>query len=249
MATETFPSPPITEAVIEIRVENPPDEKLRGRISASLEDWYPEEREQMARGVAIDIDKATAEFKDDGRIFRRMNAEGDEIAVVGQQGILVSQLATYPGWQHLFSRFERDWAKWKSLAGYRKIVQIGLRYINRIDVPLVDNIARHEDYLNLQVSLPPQYENNIGYSLSVKLPLHDIRCVANVNSGTMMPALVPGHAAFLLDIDVVRAVDLPQKDADISELLLEMRHEKNRLFNAFVTDAARETFRNEQPLR
>jgi len=233
---------------MEVRVQNPPDEGLRRKISERLRTYYPNVREQVARGVQINLDEGTTSFDEVDTVISRTNEDANEVVIFGQTGIIVSQLGLYPGWDYFFSRFERDWAAWKDVVGYRKVVQIGLRYVNRIDVPMVDGVSRHEDYLTLQITLPEEFELNLGYSLNVRLPLQEIKCFANINSGTIPPP-VPEHAAFLLDIDIVRAIEPPQKDADISKLLHQMRDAKNDLFEGFVTDAARETFRHDEPLR
>ena len=113
---------------------------------------------------------------------------------------------------------------------------------------MVDRVARHEDYLTLQIQLPPKYTDTVGYALMAKLPLPDIQCVAILNSGAV-ESPIPGHAGFLLDIDIVRLVDVPQKDDDIKMLLGKMRHAKNDLFQSLITEDARERFRNDQSLR
>jgi uncharacterized protein (TIGR04255 family) len=50
------------------------------------------------------------------------------------------------------------------------------------------------------------------------------------------------HFSVLLDIDVVREVDVPQKDNEIWKELDLMRTHKNRIFEECVTDSARKLF-------
>jgi uncharacterized protein (TIGR04255 family) len=248
MPHETFPNPPIVEAVIEIRFEEPYDDATRKKVGAKLSAFYPHEKEQQGRGINIDLDNSAVRVEELPSIIHRSNDEHNESLLLTPSGFAVSQLAVYPGWQPFFDRFQRDWAVWKSIVGYRKVAQIGMRFVNRIDVPLVDNVARHEDYLTLQIQLPPEYPTTIGYSLFAQIPLPEIKGIANVNSSAAQSP-VPAHAAFMLDIDVIRLVDVPQKDSDIVDLLNQMRDAKNGLFQSFITDAARERFRSDQPLR
>jgi uncharacterized protein (TIGR04255 family) len=63
----------------------------------------------------------------------------------------------------------------------------------------------------------------------------------SVRSGIAPPA-VPGRVSFTLDVDVKRNLEVPQKDADVFELLAAMRKAKNDLFETFITDEARELF-------
>jgi uncharacterized protein (TIGR04255 family) len=62
-----------------------------------------------------------------------------------------------------------------------------------------------------------------------------------INSGIVPPPL-EGHLSIMLDIDVGRDHDLPQRDEGLLSLLQEFRIEKNRVFEACVTDRARELF-------
>ena len=248
MAGEKYRSPPITEAVIEVRFEAVIDEAVRQKASDKFARHYPRITQQVMTEISLEVSQGSFNIEQQPPTFRHANSDENEVLLVNPQSLAVSQLAVYPGWQTFFGRFERDWNIWKSISGFNKIERMGMRYINRLDVPLIDNIARHEDFLTLQIQLPPEYPLTIGYSLNARLPLHDVKCVANVNSGTA-PSPVPGHAAFTLDIDVIRVIDLPNKDTDIIELLHEMRGAKNQLFESLITDAARERFRNDQPLR
>jgi uncharacterized protein (TIGR04255 family) len=248
MAGENYPSPPITEAVIEVRFVEPLDEAQMKRVSKKFAKDYPRVKEQQNTQIMVDAAKANVHIDRLPVSYRRSTADEDKILLLSPVSLGVSQLAVYPGWGDFFARFQRDWAIWKAAVGYRKILRIGMRYVNRIDVPLLDNVARHEDYLTIQIQLPEEYPLTLGYSLNARLPLEELKAFANIASGTM-ESPVPGQAAFLLDIDIVRVVDLPTKDPDIMDLLGAMRDAKNRLFQSFITEAARERFRNDQPLR
>lgn len=245
-----YPFPPITEAIVEYRFETTVGLAARQKIGSKLAAYYPNEQLQVARGVKVDLDSSTAEFEDSGRRVRRSNQDENEILLLGEQSFAVSQLGVYPSWDHFHKRIERDWSVWKKVAGYEKITQIGMRFINRIDVPIdEDGKARHEDYLTLRIELPEAYPDTAGYAIMAHLPLEKLKAIAHINSGTIVPSPVPKFGAFLLDIDIVRMVDVPQKDADIENLLLEMREEKNRLFESFITDAARERFFHDHSIR
>jgi uncharacterized protein (TIGR04255 family) len=245
---ESYPYPPIIEAVIEVRVDGLIDEADRLKVGKKLSKFYPTERLQVNKTINVDLDHDTASINPEGMVITRANGDENEQILLGPNSLSVSQRATYPGWAKFFTRFQRDWTAWKSVIGHRKVIQIGMRYINRIDVPLVDHVARHEDYLTLQIQLPPSYPNTSGYSLMARLPLSEVHSFAVINSGAV-ESPIPGYAGFLLDIDVIRQVDVPQNDTDIKGLLEKMRHAKNNVFQSLITDAARDRFRNDEHLR
>jgi uncharacterized protein (TIGR04255 family) len=53
---------------------------------------------------------------------------------------------------------------------------------------------------------------------------------------------VPHREGLLLDIDIGRTTHVPQLEREIQQLLDQIRHEKNRIFESSITDRARELF-------
>lgn len=243
-----YPYPPITEAIIEVRFEAETSDDERRKLSGKLAEYYPFESMHVNKGVHVDVDKQTAQFKPESTVFRRSANDETELAVFGPENFLISQLGIYPGWNTFFGRFERDWALWRRLMKYRKISRIGVRFINRIDVPKEGTSARHEDYLSVYAHMPDEVKTIGAYALQVQVPLPEINCLGIINSASV-PSPLPGFAAFMLDIDIGRNIDVPQKDSDIFDMLNEMRGVKNSLFEASIKDAAREKFYDEQKLR
>ena len=73
------------------------------------------------------------------------------------------------------------------------------------------------------------------------LRIEDIGCKLTLNSA-VVPAPILDHASFIIDQDIAKEVDLPQSDNDIYELLNEIRVRKNNVFEACISDRARELF-------
>lgn len=241
--SERFPFPPIVEAVIEVRLEAAVEEAQKEKIAKKLAKHYPNKRIQINKGINVNLEVEKVSIANAGTVVTLSNEDQNELLLLGPDGIAVSQLALYSSWEVFFKRFQRDWAAWKAVSGHQKINQIGMRFVNRIDVPLVDHVARHEDYLTLRIQLPNEYPDTIGYSLMARVPLNENQCIATINSGAV-PSPIPDHTGILLDIDIIRQVDVPQKDSDIKALLEVMRHAKNAIFQSLITDTARDKFRS-----
>jgi uncharacterized protein (TIGR04255 family) len=167
-----------------------------------------------------------------------------QIVLLGASNFAVSQLAPYPGWEVFFERFSRDWALWKRTMGYRKVVRVGVRFINRIDVPRTndDTTIDEADYLNVYPHLPSSLRPFTGYAVQAQLRLHDIGCGLIINSGAVPSPLI-GYNSYLLDFDISMEPEPPQRDEDIYELLNRIRVTKNQVFELCVTDRAKEIFR------
>jgi uncharacterized protein (TIGR04255 family) len=156
--------------------------------------------------------------------------------------LVCSQLAPYPGWDTFFERFRRDWGVWKRTLGYRKITRIGVRYINRIDIPATEPVVEHEHYLNVYPHVPSIFPTLISYNLVAQSYLPDIECALTLNSSST-PSPLLGHAAFIVDQDIFKEGDLPQSDDAIYAFLNRIRDKKNEVFEACIKPRARELFK------
>jgi len=227
--------------VAEVRFKSAADLKKLHVLSRKLAPFYPNEVQQKARGVSVDFSAESAQFTDEDDLLRRSSANETEIAVIRSKAISISRLAPYAQWEEFRSRIERDLAIVLKSKPHRQIERVGLRYINRIDIPTEDGIALHEDYLNLHIQIPEVVERIGSYALMFDT-LHNGFSV-RVQSGRI-EAPIPDTMAFLLDIDVFKTDGVPQDLPQTMLLLDTMREEKNLLFEAFISDAARRLFDN-----
>ena len=133
-------------------------------------------------------------------------------------------------------------AAWKRTLGYRKITRIGVRYINRIDIPATAPIIEHEEYLNIYPHMPMDFQSLMAYSVVAQLPLPDIGCILTLNSSSA-PSQLLGHAVFSVDQNIGKDDDPAQSDEDICALLNQIRVKKSEVFEACITPRARELFK------
>jgi len=75
------------------------------------------------------------------------------------------------GWDVFFGRFCRDWGVWKRTLDYQKITRVGVRYINRIDIPATASLIQHEEYLNIYPHIPAEFEALSSYNVVAQSPL------------------------------------------------------------------------------
>ncbi len=202
---------------------------------------YPGRAEQIRKRIQLELASETIQTEAD-ELIRLASEDETQVAVIGAASLGVSRMAPYAGWAELFARFEADWADLKRVVGYKKVERVGVRYINRIDLPMDDSgRVEHEDYLNLHINLPKDFPDLTNYLMAMDFNLIDVDCSCHVITGPIPPAII-GSVSFLLDIDVFRTDNLPQKDGSIAELLQTIRAKKNNLFETFVTDKCRELF-------
>lgn len=245
MSGQPYKRPPITEAVIEMRFAEPAEAAHLEKTIADFRPYYPAHRAVMNAGLAVGgvpmaPNNQVAQIKID-QGHRLSSHDETELIVLWPLSFVVAQLAPYPGWDQFFDRFARDWKTWKKAMGYRKIARVGVRYINRIDIPREGLSIEESDYLTVYAKLPSEFGPMLAYGLQAQFLPDSEGCRIGLNSASVLSPLL-GHGAILLDIDVAVEPSPPQNDDDIYSLLNKMRTKKNVTFEACLTDRARELF-------
>jgi uncharacterized protein (TIGR04255 family) len=248
MAQGPYRRPPIIEAVIEVRFATAIDERDLAAVSRALGKWYPGEQilssTQFLFEVPAGVPAAppTPQVAAGSPAYRRASLDQTEILLAMPGSFAVSQLADYPGWAVFFARFQRDWEERKRVVGYCKITRVGVRYINRLDLAATGPVVSYEDYLCFYAQTPEELGPTVAYGAQAVFQSTAVGGRITVNSG-VVTSPIEQHLSIMLDIDVYRENDLPQKDDDLFRLLESFRTEKNRVFEACITDRARELFR------
>jgi len=239
--------PPITEAVIGITFESPIEMKLLDSVKKKYTEYYPQCQSVANYRLNVEIDEQNTQTnqpivnseQDSG--YRLSSKDMTQLLLVWPSNFTISQLAPYSGWDEFIVRFVRDWKKWKRVIGHKKIRRIGVRYINRIDIPSSGTLIEYEHYLHIYPKLPDLFPPLNSYNVQCILPVENIGCQLRLNS-SVVPSPILNHASFIIDQDIFMDSNVPQKDSEIFELLNLIRDEKNRVFESCISDKARGLF-------
>lgn len=237
MATD-YRKPPITESVVEFRISDQISFETIKKQANKFKRNYTQESQ------TIEFKGEMSEKGFSGRqepIGLRFATKDElEILLINKGNIVVSQLAPYPGWEIFSKRILRDFEMFSTVFGRRKLSRIGVRYINRLDIPL--ETITVEDYLNVTPRIPA-FGQKVGRSFALQSTqdLEDGRFGVTIQSATV-DSPVPAAMSLLLDVDLFSDSDLPMRTDNIATLLAEMRDIKNRIFETSITDQARKLF-------
>ena len=242
LRAEGFALAPIVEAVIAADFAGGLSEAETAAVAAALAGNYHATSVNSRIEFVYDVDSETLNQQPARTQHRLEGVDGAEVVQVLPMGINVSQLAPYRCWEDLFERFCKDMDTADSVLGHRPISRLAVRSINRIDVPLVDGIARYEDYLAVHVALPAVVGMVNNFFLRVGIPVPQLAADAIVQSTVMEPA-AEGFASFVLDIDLARVRDIPPERAEMYALLGDFRKEKNLLYRGLLTEHALKEFK------
>lgn len=247
-ARRHYQKPPITEAIIDLRVELSAEIGLPelSKAREGEEATYPTVEQlnavfgQMQIGSQV---SATAGSRHIGYLFR--SGDGRQIYQARLDGFTMSRLAPYEDWNALRDETRKLWDIYRTVTKHPKMTRLAVRYINRIDIPYP--FQDFKEYLRTVPEVSPDLPQGLaGYFMHLEIPFEDIKSLALINQTIIEPAS-QNVVSVVLDIDIFRTVDLPADEEGSWAFLEELRLRKNQVFEACITDRARGLFQLCQP--
>lgn len=239
---EPYKRAPITEAVVEIRtvgtVQLGDLDRLVPRFVKRLGG-----RAEKLFDVRVEIGEVASKAHQSVNGFRITSSDGTRIVNIGLQSISTAKLAPYEGWEKFIEEARINWGIWLKVIDWQPISRIGVRFINRIDIPTLARF-RLDDYLTTLPTLPRQYDANgvDHFAMNLLVPLGEDNLKLVLNSGTTESPLI-GYRSLILDLDLAMDSDLPSSDDQLWAFIDRIRARKNDVFEACITDKARALFR------
>jgi uncharacterized protein (TIGR04255 family) len=234
---------PIAEAVIELRYAQPASQKDVEEATRRLRRSYFYQEVENIMEIKIDPGRGAAERNMIATGLKLSSLDRADQMMFRTNGFACSRLAPYLGWEPFVEGVKTGWTEWARIAGNTALIRIGVRYVNRIDVPNTSSqLIRMEDYLNISPKMPPEMIEPLStYTMQVSCPLNS-GAYTLVLITSSVPSPLVGFSSFALDLDVARDKDIPRRADAVWEILTEMRVLKNRIFEYCVTDRARSLF-------
>lgn len=239
-----YARPPIIEAVIELRFEgilSPRDmERVRDRFKQR---YSTIEQIQLVELMFDPTANNAPKVVNAG--FKMTDKNAVDMLMVQPVSVGTIRLAPYETWDNLKGRAEENWELFeKVLNTKKKVVRIGARFINRIDIP-TDFLASKD----LSEFFPTHIQ--FGADITRSLGNFTFRAAA-VHSGTgakltiqsailEQPALLE-HTSISLDIDAYWDTDIPQRIDELWAKADKLREAKNAVFENSISDHVRKLF-------
>ncbi|WP_282758977.1 TIGR04255 family protein [Komagataeibacter saccharivorans] len=246
-----YARPPITEAVIEFQFAGECGESERAKVARKLKTRYPvaESRQEItfesgSSGANQHVKTVGLKLSSDDRTEiitlsdPRSSPVGLPIVIEKYGAFSASQLAPYCGWASFSSRFAEDWSIVEKIIGWRKLQRIGVRFINRIDIP--GEISDPRRWVSIEPALPAQFPRPTSFNMRTVIPVDSAQ--ANLLVGTA-PSPLPRHSAILLDIDIYTVSSIGDQAGERLEILKYFHDKKNWIFESCITDDTRRLFK------
>jgi uncharacterized protein (TIGR04255 family) len=127
---------------------------------------------------------------------------------------------------------------------FSPLIRLGIRYINRIDVPIKQALMIDIDaYLVFRPEIPNFAKSPLtGFMVQATKPTDHLHWNVSVSSTMMSPPPLIDHFSLVLDIDVFRTEQIPGREPDLWATVDEARPIKNCIFESCITDEARKLF-------
>jgi uncharacterized protein (TIGR04255 family) len=240
-----LPNAPITEAIIDLRAELPSEISLSdlARFQSGIEDRFSERTERRPFKTRIEIQGDvpkihTSSPKADGYLFTSSSEQ--LIAQARLDGFTLSRLQPYHSGDKLIEEARDLWHRYLQVARPRKVTRLAVRNVNRIEMEAGSPLERYVLTVpEIARSLPQILE---GFFLRLLLPdASGAHAIVTETFGEIRPEtlVIP----LILDIDAFREVDLGPDDAEIWQVVAELRAFKNRIFFNSLTAQCLETYR------
>ena len=228
---------PIAEALISIYVDGGSEldaDTLVNLNSRFTDEYSVTEELQSKKTIREDLSR---DFATGCKFF---TDDGQKSYFVHPNSFSFSQLFPYKNWDAFSSEARRLWLNYRTVRQPEEISKISVRYLNRIEVPHTE--FELNDYFRYSLSLPSAFPQDYhNFFLQVSLDLDAINGVASI---TLTPiGERDGVTPIILDIELTSYEDIPLEEDKLWEFFGVLREEKNKIFEAVITDKTRSLFK------
>lgn len=239
----TYPNAPIVEAVLDVQISdtviiNPLvfEEFAKRELIG-----YPNSNKIFNIQLQISDIQKNEEFNKTknllGYIFS--NIQNNRKVQFRLDGYSYNMLRPYSNWDDFSENALSNLKKYIDFVKPKSITRIGLRYINRIDLPLEENeFEKYIKYLPpIPSDLPKKYKNLFW---RMEVPSNDSISKAIITQ--TFESIKENSASFIIDIDVYQDEKIDTSES-LTERFNSLRELKNQIFEDLITDNCKTLFK------
>ena len=241
-----YVSAPIVEAVCEFKFskDTPWDLTIPGMMYQKFSVDYPDKTSRILQEINLTGMPTKSPQKVTSAHERVMFSATDTKSniQIGSHVLAVSFYKPYPHWEVARVKIKDAYKALEQCTDIKGFERIGLRYINRINVPLEGSNFNVEKYFQFKPDVGADLQGNFaGFNMLAIWAYHNGRDMCKVRLNTASPDS-PGHISFILDIDYNLENPKDTKPDDALEWL-EIGHTVvNSTFEGCIKDDLRELF-------
>lgn len=241
-----LPRAPISEALIDLRVQAPDDISVE-----SLEACLPQADLGYHKvapilrgsfGFSFNVAETQAEAKVlpgvTAVIGTRFHSADDKyVAQFTTEGFTLSRLQPYETWERLVDEARRLWPHYCGCVKPTAITRVATRFINNLNLPLREE-EKFERFLTLLPNFPEEVPSVMSAFLE-RYVMHDRSSAATIILTQGLDSAHEGQSVpVILDIDVFRHSKFACDDSEVWDYMQTLRALKNQYFFAAITEEA-----------
>ena len=241
-----FPNAPITEALLDIRVNLPEHVDLAqlATFHDLIKVQYPSRHERMFWQSNIQLSQGGLQLSQPtggpvGYLFTSL--DGKQLVQARLDGFTLNRLQPYKDWESLRDEAKKLWQHYTQIASPKSITRVALRYINRIEIPLP--MRDFKDYILTIPEIAPGLPQGLAnFFMRLIIPVPTMNAIAIVTEAFDPTPASSAVLPFLFDIDVCCEALFDVDAVEVWEILEKLRELKNEIFFKSITDRAKELF-------
>jgi uncharacterized protein (TIGR04255 family) len=248
----TLTHPPIVEMVVDIDCDLPADvdfAELEERAKERYSDRYPGFRKRLRQPPRSGETPQQLNVGDATYAFQFLG-ERSQLVQFRRDGFSFNSLAPYTDLDEYLPEIRRTWEIFVDLVSPVSIRRIGLRYINRLHLPLAEGIVSLNDYLCLGLTLPEEValkltsvlneysaiEDETGHEVKVRMVIDEQETVPRRREDPPLPVIFDIAGSHRQSSD-------PQAWENIEATILALRRMANSIFRSSLTERCLNLFR------
>ena len=239
---KNYAKPPIIEAVIEVRFSDAANQEQLEKLLAKKKSNYTVQPQQDVSIKIYNDNSAISTSTEKRAIWYKLidNEDISNIVQIKNDALSVSRLPLYEGWETLLEKFKNS-SDWYTHKKFKSLSRIGVRYINRIDIPTTNGRLELSDYFNIYPNAPKENFPDLNHFLMQTISKLDSDRVLTINMRSVESILL-NHTSFIFDLDISQTSNLPVSSAKLYETLDLIRGQKDKFFEDLLTEKCKELF-------
>lgn len=244
---ESYPKPPIIEAIFEILVEFPRNiapsdlEKLHSQILTQYPKIKPRNQFEARFEVRdeMPIKSETISLGIDGYLF--WSQDNKQVVQYRMNGFSFSRLTPYQTWDVHFPEAMRLWEIYFNELRPHKILRTAVRFLNRIEIPELR--FEMSKYLRCPPLVPEIEQISLtNFFSQVQFVFLENQIKSSLTQ-TMGTKTAPNSVPIILDLDIFSEEKYNPELDWIQQTFLRLRKAKNIIFEKIITEETKELFR------
>lgn len=238
--------PPIVEALIDVRfdVSDQFELKLLEPLAEELKARHGVLELRSAFEARFDLDGAQQKFDISNTdvhlsAFLIRDQPATRVFQLRRNGITVSHVSRYQGWEALSSDAKTLFEQYVSVANPKAATRVATRYINRIQLP--EQTLDLDDYFTCGPKVPPGAPEGV-FSFHNRTVLIDERKIFTVVQLATASGVQGKSGGVTLDVDCFTSTTVDPNLSKVSPLLEQLRELKNLTFFGSVHELALEPY-------